>query len=314
MRRIIIGFLLITLVLGAIFVFEIYLWNSHRKPGASLEKRVVETWGEVSVKRDEGKLAVETGNGRALVLSGKGLFLVRENSRAEFAQNRVLLSAGAVEFSGEGFLKNPKFPCPFQGEGLLLEDRVFVVEGKACGLEKGKGYNGEKTWEIKLPSLEVRKTPSGVLVSAASPLRLEISNDPFFVSQELRLRLSSSKILKLRNGVHYLRACLEPAGPCSPPQVVEIKELQAQLKRIDKTPPKLEVSITPKGRVVIIRGITEVGVKVFVNGKRVPVETSGRFFHTLEFDNPGPKLVVVEAVDSAGNVSRTSKEVVVYGD
>jgi len=313
-RRVIIGFVLVILLVGILFVFEIYLWNSRRKPGTPPEGKVVETRGEVFIQRDGGKLTAKVGEGRVLILSGKGLFLLRENSRAEFTRKGVLLSSGSLEFSGEGFLENRKFSCSFKGEGLLLEGRIFVTGGMACGIGEGKGYDGEKTWKINIPSLEVKVTPSGLLVSTASPMGLEISQDPFFVSRELKLKLSSPKILKLGNGLHYLRACLEPVGLCSSPQVAAVKNLQAQLKRIDKTPPKLEVSITPKGRVVIIRGVTEVGVKVFINGKRVPVETSGRFFHTLEFDSPGPKLVVVEAVDSAGNISRKSKEVVVYGD
>jgi len=299
-------------VVGFIFALEMYRWNHSRKPHYLRDRKVLETRGRVSVKEQGKNLRVETRTGRVLISLGEAVFLVREKSRAEFSREGGHLIRGSMEFFGQGNFKNRGFPCAFQGEGVLLETRSVVTKGKACGVEEGREYDGKRSKKARIPVLKIKEIPSGVSVGGSFPFVLEVSTDPFFVKDLVKFSVSSYRTLRPGNGVYHLRACV--GGVCSRPQSMAVKDLRPQLRVIDKTPPTLEVSITPKGRVVIIRGVTETGVKVFVNGIKVPVEASGKFFHTLEFETPGTKRVVVEAVDSAGNINRKSKEVVIYGD
>ena len=77
----------------------------------------------------------------------------------------------------------------------------------------------------------------------------------------------------------------------------------------DLAPPFLQVSF-PDERVehatIVVRGETEPGADVFVGSARVPTDGAGRFSHEVEL-RPGWNLVVVEAIDSAGNVAHQSQ-------
>jgi len=83
----------------------------------------------------------------------------------------------------------------------------------------------------------------------------------------------------------------------------------------DIAPPFLQVSF-PEERVeqstIVIRGETEPGADVFVGTARVPTDAAGRFSHEVEL-TPGWNLVVVEAIDSAGNVAHQSQRLMTGG-
>ncbi len=315
MKRVLIGVgIFLILVLGWLSL-EIYLkYGKENISQLGFSPEVVSRSGEVSAVQRKGVLYVKTSRGRALVSAAGASFVLREQSEASFSPSGINLKKGFAEYVGKGKVKNSVFSCNFQGRGVITEKAVVVLEGHACGAEKGEEFLGNGVKKISLPSMKLKKNPDGVLVSVSYPSRIEVSSGPFFLKTTMSFDLASTRSIKPGNGVFYLRACVASGFICGLPRSVIFKNLRAQLKSIDKTPPQLDVSITPKGKVVIIRGSTEVGVKVFINGKRIPVETSGKFFHTLEFDTPGVKTVVVEAMDSAGNVSRKVKQVVVYGD
>ena len=57
-----------------------------------------------------------------------------------------------------------------------------------------------------------------------------------------------------------------------------------------------------------ITGSTEPGVRVLVGGERVDTNEVGHFEHTISLDR-GLNVVVVEAIDSAGNTAYSSKVV-----
>ena len=315
MKKLITGLvILLFLTFGWVFL-EIYLKYGN-KPVYVREGEVslLDYSGKVTTRAKKGGLLVKTARGRALVSAGSGLFLLRENSSAEFSLSGIKLIRGVAEFYGEGKLKNSFFSCDFKGEGMVSEEAVSVFRGGACGASSGEVFTGKEKRKISIPDLSLKTTSEGLFVKVPFPSQVEISREPFFVRPISSFNLSSSRLIRTGNGSFHLRACLPSALICGPSHSAVFKDLKAQLRSIDKTPPQLDVSITPKGKVVIIRGTTEVGVKVFVNGIQVPVEASGKFFHTLEFDTPGIKTVVVEAMDSAGNVSRKVKQVVVYGD
>lgn len=73
----------------------------------------------------------------------------------------------------------------------------------------------------------------------------------------------------------------------------------------DREPPRLEVQAPPKvirRALLTLSGRTEPGAKVFVEGQAVTVAADGSFRHRVEV-KPGASLIVIEAVDSAGNVA-----------
>ncbi len=73
----------------------------------------------------------------------------------------------------------------------------------------------------------------------------------------------------------------------------------------DRKPPVLRVQPPPKvvnQDTITLRGKTEPGAKVYVEGNRVTVNKEGFFKHQLRIKR-GASLIVVEAVDPAGNVA-----------
>jgi hypothetical protein len=74
----------------------------------------------------------------------------------------------------------------------------------------------------------------------------------------------------------------------------------------DDTPPQLAITFPPDmfispGSQVEVKGKTDPGARVRINGDTVPVASDGGFTHTLNLVE-GATLITVEAIDSAGNV------------
>lgn len=79
----------------------------------------------------------------------------------------------------------------------------------------------------------------------------------------------------------------------------------------DFAPPFLAVSFGEERvepSTIVVRGEAEPGADVFVGNVRVPTDAAGRFSHEVELSS-GWNLVVVEAIDPAGNVSHQSQRV-----
>ena len=78
---------------------------------------------------------------------------------------------------------------------------------------------------------------------------------------------------------------------------------------LDSVPPRLEIELTRDGERddrVLVSGSTEPGARVWVGDERLGVGESGEFRHSLQL-RPGYNVVVVEAVDDAGNVAYASR-------
>ncbi|MDH4274414.1 MAG: hypothetical protein OEW08_05200, partial [Gammaproteobacteria bacterium] len=84
-----------------------------------------------------------------------------------------------------------------------------------------------------------------------------------------------------------------------------LSELRSLQLIKDNIPPLLKVqgvdAVTSNGA-YLIRGTTEAGATVFVNGQAVSVDPKGIFEKTINL-NPGYNLIVIEAMDAAKNMS-----------
>ena len=79
----------------------------------------------------------------------------------------------------------------------------------------------------------------------------------------------------------------------------------------DRRPPRLEVTFPPETIPQArceLNGRTEPGARVFVMGEEVRPDPRGRFSHMLKLD-AGMNIIIVEAVDAAGNVTYRSRNV-----
>src|SRR5207247_7421026 len=110
----------------------------------------------------------------------------------------------------------------------------------------------------------------------------------------------------LRTGAYYWRVSgLDGTreGAFSRPRDLEVTQ--------DREPPFLEVRLPPattQENSFRLAGRTEPGARILVGGERVPTNEAGEFEYEMRF-RPGINLVVVQAVDPAGNVSFRSQMV-----
>jgi hypothetical protein len=82
----------------------------------------------------------------------------------------------------------------------------------------------------------------------------------------------------------------------------------------DQTPPVLEVEAPQQmGHLFIVRGRTEVGATVTINGEVVGVDSEGKFSKTVELGADGWNNLIITAVDPSGNPTERTERVFVEG-
>ena len=110
----------------------------------------------------------------------------------------------------------------------------------------------------------------------------------------------------LKAGTYFWRVSTRRGdleGPCSPAREFRIaRDLREPDLRVDF--PDRVVS-APE---IVLAGSAEPGARVFINNEEIPVDASGRFSHTLTLQR-GVNMVVVEAIDAAGNVAYRSETI-----
>lgn len=135
---------------------------------------------------------------------------------------------------------------------------------------------------------------------------LVIARDPDFddVVSDARVRTSEFRHGHLKHGTYYWRvsgiAAAREGAYSEPARLIVIR---------DRQPPVLDVHFpprTPGSDAYTLTGRTEPGARVSVGGHRIPVTAAGSFQHSLRL-GPGSTVIVVEAVDQAGNVAYRSE-------
>jgi hypothetical protein len=137
---------------------------------------------------------------------------------------------------------------------------------------------------------------------------LKLSRDPAFrdvVDSEV---LSSPEFLlgNLRAGTYYWRVSTRRADLEGPPG-------RAREFRIARDVSEPGLSVRFPGRVVtgpeiVLTGTAEPGTRVLVNNQEIQVDAAGRFSHAFALER-GVNMVVVEAIDAAGNVAYRSETI-----
>jgi hypothetical protein len=175
---------------------------------------------------------------------------------------------------------------------------------------------------VRLPAAPTLRTPSGGLVlpcrtlpaevpfswassAEATGYRLVIARDPQFGNLALDKRLDGPAFVhgNLAAGRYWWRVnAVEGAaeGRASAAGAFEVVH--------DTAAPPLTVDFPTQpvgGSDLLVRGTTEPGAKVFIGEESAVVEKSGRFEGRVSL-RPGPNIVVVEALDDAGNVAYRS--------
>jgi hypothetical protein len=148
---------------------------------------------------------------------------------------------------------------------------------------------------------------------------LQVSRSRLFSTQEINKRMQKTGATAevTEEGSFYWRAAsIGPdgdVGPFSPFRRFRVsgggKEAGAQ----DRTAPALRMKAPfhVGGQFYTIAGSTEPGATVFINDEEVDVESGGAFQKLVAFEKVGRNVVVIKAVDPAGNQKVESQLVIV---
>lgn len=136
--------------------------------------------------------------------------------------------------------------------------------------------------------------------------RFVLARDRDFRDVVVEERLSSPAFThgNLKHGEYYWRVSAwdgEREGPFSDAWTVRVVE--------DREPPTLDVRFPSKSTVpgrYTLSGTTEPGARVFVGGEAVTLSKTGGFSYPLQI-RQGVNVIVVEAIDEAGNVAYRSE-------
>lgn len=140
--------------------------------------------------------------------------------------------------------------------------------------------------------------------SSSGEIVFQLSAKPLFSSRlsEQTLKGTSVTVQGLPAGSYYWR--VRTGGPEEKAYWSSIN--QFRIIQIFQRPKvqrelRLEVSATPAGDVVILKGQTDPGVSLSVNDKEVPVGPDGSFTTIERFSDRGTQQVEVRAFDEEGN-------------
>ena len=202
--------------------------------------------------------------------------------------------SAAVTIGGKSILLGENFSLTIGPDGKPLDP----VTLPARPIPK-RPVNGHASYFRKLPPKIKFKWKSEKPVSG---YRFMLSRDPQFrqLVVDERVKRASFTHGNLKKGTYYWRVhSLTDDIESMPSEVRKLRMVQ------DRTPPMLKLRKPPtivRQPTITLRGKTEPGSKVYIEGTRVKVSPQGVFAHKLNV-KPGTTLVVVEAVDPAGNIA-----------
>jgi hypothetical protein len=148
---------------------------------------------------------------------------------------------------------------------------------------------------------------------------LQVSRSRLFSTQEINKRMPKTAALAqvTEEGSFYWRvASVGPdgdVGPFSPFRRFRVSGGGKSAGVQDRTAPMLRMKAPfhVGGQFYTIAGVTEPGATVFINDEEVDVESGGGFQKLVAFEKVGRNVVVIKAVDPAGNQKVESQFVIV---
>lgn len=158
-------------------------------------------------------------------------------------------------------------------------------------------------------------------VPGASAYALQVSEDYLFVDNvvEDERRTRTYATLGIRDQGSFLwhvAALAEDGsrGPWSEARSFRVSAVSGRDPGEDRAPPPVQIDeLTRFGNLYMVRGRTEPGARVTVNGENAKVEPDGTFTRTIQFAQTGWVDVEVRARDAWGNEDSVTKPVHVEG-
>jgi hypothetical protein len=249
---------------------------------------------ETEIQRESNvAVDVDEADRETRVAAFEGSATVRNVSGVEVVvKDRELVSA-AVDgsFSEKQKIPNPPLPLePHNNAGYdLTTDRIIRLK-----------------WQ---------RTPP------MSAVHLQVSRSQRFLEDQRdvdapALRKDGARLQAIAPGTYFWRIATveeqDVRSEWSPVRRFRIYSPNRQTLLQDRTPPVLEVTPPQQlGRLFIVRGSTEVGATVTINGEFVEVDGEGGYSKTVELAKDGWNDLVIAAVDPSGNRTERRERVFV---
>ena len=125
---------------------------------------------------------------------------------------------------------------------------------------------------------------------------------------------SSMELRGLEVGKYYWRVTAVDASGLegSPSELSLFSVTKPNPGQGQDAPPSLSLeTIEPKSNILHVKGRTEPGVSLTVNGQRVDVQSDGSFNEFITLEKPGKQVVVIRATSIGGVVNEQKRPVVV---
>jgi mannose-6-phosphate isomerase-like protein (cupin superfamily) len=279
--------------------------SARREKHASVLVLSGEIRGSIApVSGEAVRLEVTTGSAQGRILGaaaetgGRTVFHVTENpdrtsTFSVFEGDAEISAAGRSVHVGPGFTVTVQ-PARPPGDPVLLP---APPEPLAPAEDDLRPYRSAP------PRLEFRWTP----VAHATVYRIQLAHDAEFVRliHEARVETPSFVHGNLPEGDYWWRVATvrdwAESAPSPPRRVRVLRDIE---------PPELRVEFPSEpvaaGRLVL-RGIAEPGARIFVAGQEARAGVSGEFEVVVDL-REGVHAIVVQAMDSAGNVTHRSAE------
>jgi hypothetical protein len=151
-------------------------------------------------------------------------------------------------------------------------------------------------------------------MSSATGYRLRISHNPYFSSTIVDRRVTTADVIVsgLEEGAYYWLVQSYDAGG---KESVESQKNRFTIIPKGQNTTAIDLELDPfmqHGKVIELTGKTEVGARVMVNGREVPVVGSdGSFHYFMPPLPPGESLITITAQNAKGGVNTVQKKIVI---
>jgi hypothetical protein len=234
--------------------------------------------------------------------------MVKNDPKGDQHEILITKGSGAVERNGEVLQMSSLDRVSFKMQSAKMDKNKEI--GPPTPISPGNmmpifiGAN-EKTKDVAFAWMAV---PSAV------GYRLRISRNPYFSSVLLDRKVDQANVTVtgLTEGAYYWAIqSFDASGKES------VESEKNRFTVIPKTTEKVELSLdleplTQHGHVIEVRGKTEMGARVMVNGREVPMVTDDGSFHYFTPPLPnGENMITITAQNSRGGVNTRQEKVVI---
>jgi hypothetical protein len=276
-----------------------------------------------TVRMVVGRINVYTADSPSTVTTDAAETEIRRESNVAVDVDETDRETRVAAFKGSARVRNRA------GEEVVVKDRELVAANADGSLSEklripdppqpvephnnaGFDLSHDRIIQLKWQ----RPSPTGAV-------HLQVSRSQRFLEDERdvdapSLRRDDARLQAIAPGTYFWRVATveehDVRSEWSAVRRFRIYSPQRETLLQDRTPPELNVTPPQQlGHLFIVRGRTEVGAAVTINGEYVELDGEGNFSKTVELARDGWNDLIIAAVDPSGNRTERRERVFVEG-